>query len=261
MNAHASARLALENDLRLAISRNELEVYFQPQIQIATGKIVGAETLLRWHHHEHGLMSPTEFIPLAEETGLIIPIGEWVLERSCTYAARWQHLGLSEFRVAVNLSPKQFQQPDLIARVEAMLQATQLQPQTLELEITESTAMQDVERTRSILAALSNLGIAIAIDDFGTGYSSIGYLQRFNFNTLKIDQSFVQEVETNRSAGAIAKAIITLGQGLNLKILAEGVETEGQVRFIQGLGCEYAQGFWYHRPMPAPQFERLVFPG
>ncbi|NJK72810.1 MAG: diguanylate cyclase, partial [Synechococcaceae cyanobacterium SM2_3_60] len=166
MNAHASARLALENDLRLALSRGELEVYFQPQVEIATGKIVGAETLLRWHHHEHGLMSPTEFIPLAEETGLIIPIGEWVLERSCAYAALWQQQGLPEFRIAVNLSPKQFQQPDLVARIEAVLQTTQLSAQTLELEITESTAMQDIERTRSILDALGHLGIAIAIDDF-----------------------------------------------------------------------------------------------
>ena len=253
MNAQASILLTLENRLHLALERGEFEVYYQPQVHINTGEIIGMEALVRWHHPEFGLISPAKFIPLAEENGLIVPIGEWVLEAACRQNKAWQDNGFRSLRVAVNLSPRQFQQPNIVTKVAQILEETGLSPHFLELEITESTIMQDVNFASEILHKLQGLGVHISIDDFGTGYSSLGYLKKFRFDKLKIDQSFVRDLSDNPQDTAIISAVITLGQGLNLKVVAEGVETQEQLELLRNLQSEEMQGYLFSHPLTADE--------
>lgn len=252
MNSHASELLMLENELHQALERGEFVVYYQPQINTNTGKIAQMEALLRWQHPEFGLVSPAKFIPLAEENGLIIPIGEWVLRTACTQIKAWQDAGLPPLSVAVNLSARQFQQPNLVEIVARVLQETGLENHFLELEITESVAMQNVDFSRAILQELHNMGVSISMDDFGTGYSSLSYLKKFPLDKLKIDQSFVRELATDPNDGAIIAAIAALGKVLNLTMVAEGVETEEQRDFLRSLECEYMQGYLFSKPL-SPQ--------
>ena len=220
MNAEAMQRLALDNALHHALERNEFLLYYQPQVNLASGEICGVEALLRWQHPDIGLVAPLEFIPLAEETGLIIPIGEWVLRTACAQNKAWQETGLRALPVAVNLSGRQFTQHALVQTITQVLHETGLSPHSLELEITESTLILDIQDSLAILNELSELGINISIDDFGTGYSSLSYLKRFPITSIKIDQSFVRDIHTDPDDAAIVSAIIAMAQGLNMKTIA-----------------------------------------
>ena len=261
MNDQAFNRLTLENDLRKALERGEFVVYYQPQLHIESGDIVGMEALVRWKHPERGLVSPAQFIPLAEETGLIVPIGEWVLRTACEQNKRWQEQGLPPMRVAVNLSTQQFQQNDLVETVAQVLVETQLEPQYLELEITESIAMFNVERVIITLQELAKLGLEIAIDDFGTGYSSLVYLKNFPIHRLKIDQSFVRDITTDSGDAAIVTTIIAMAHSMNLDVIAEGVETPEQLRFLHQQMCHEMQGYLFSGPVPAERFEQMLRDG
>ncbi len=243
INSQASELLNLENSLHYAMERDELRLYYQPQVDITTGEICKFEALLRWQHPKYGLISPNKFIPIAEETGLIIPISEWVLRTACTQNKIWQNiLGNPPVGVAVNLSARQFLQPDLVDTVRRILTETQLSPQYLELEITESAAMQNVDFSKEILTELYNMGVSISIDDFGTGYCSFNYLKQFPIHCLKIDRSFVQDLTKETNDAAIVTAMIALAHGLNLSVVAEGVETEQQRNLLRILECELMQG-------------------
>jgi diguanylate cyclase (GGDEF)-like protein/PAS domain S-box-containing protein len=251
MNSRALERLSLESDLRHALGRNELELYYQPQINIATGRITGVEALLRWNRPGFGLVGPKEFIPVAEETRLIVPIGEWVLHEACRQAKAWEQGRQSSFRMAINLSPRQFQHSDLPQLIGAALALSGLAPASLELEITESLAMQNTTRTIATLHRLREMGVQIAIDDFGTGHSSLNYLRSFPIDSVKIDQEFVQEIEASAADRAIVSAVIGMARGLRLRVTAEGVETERQLNFLREQGCEEVQGFLFGEPVPA----------
>ena len=250
MNSQASQLLLLENQLHHALSRGELVVYYQPQVNTITGAITGMEALVRWQHPQFGLVTPAKFIPLAEETGLIVPIGEWVLQTACAQNKAWQEAGLPPIRVAVNLSARQFQQPFLLNIVAQTLEETGLSPQCLELEITEGIAMQDVELTKAILSNLHQMGVHLSMDDFGTGYCSLSYLKQFPLHTLKIDKSFVQDIATDSQNAAIIEAIMTLGRGFNLRVIAEGVETEAQKDCLLRFDCQEMQGYLSSPPLP-----------
>ncbi|PLX84014.1 MAG: hypothetical protein C0617_09310 [Desulfuromonas sp.] len=251
MNARSQELLLLEGDLRRALEQEQFELYYQPQVDLETGRIVGMEALLRWHHPERGMVSPADFIPLAEETGLIVPIGQWVLQRACTQNRAWQKGGNPPLRMAVNISGRQFKKPGFVALVDRVLEETGLDPRWLELEITESIVMKDVAATIGTLNDLKGRGVHLAIDDFGTGYSSLSYLKRFPISKLKIDRSFVRDITTDPDDAAIAASVIALAQSMNLEVVAEGVETEEQKRFLQERGCAMAQGFLFSRPLPA----------
>jgi diguanylate cyclase (GGDEF)-like protein len=258
MNSQASELLAMENNLHQALERGEFVLHYQPQINIATGKITGMEALVRWQHPEFGLVSPATFIPLAEQTGLIVPIGEWVLWTACTQNKAWQDAGLPKLRMAVNLSARQFQQSNLIEIVERTLSETGLDPHYLELEVTESVTMRNLELAKTVLTNLYNMGIQLSMDDFGTGYSSLSYLKQFPFRTLKIDRSFVLDLTTNPKDAAIIAVIIALGKELNLRLIAEGVETEAQKDLLRCLQCEEMQGYLFSRPLPAKNATELL---
>ncbi|HWP46326.1 MAG TPA: EAL domain-containing protein [Candidatus Limnocylindrales bacterium] len=254
MNATALERLALESRLYRALEREEFVIYYQPQINIHTGKVVGVEALVRWRHPKLGLILPGKFIPLAEETGFIIPLGEWVLLTACAQNKAWQDAGLPPLRMAVNLSISHFKREDLTKMLAQVLEKTGLHPSYLELELTESIGMENVERAITKLQELKALGVKLSIDDFGTGYSSLSYLKRFPIDTLKIDQSFVQHIPTNPNDAAITTAIIAMAHSLNLKVIAEGVETEEQLTFLRPYRCDEMQGFLFSKPMPAEEF-------
>ncbi len=256
--ARASQQLALEDSLRHAVEHAELVVYYQPQADVDSGQVVGVEALVRWQHPDWGLVAPSQFIPLAEETGLILPLGEWVLRTACAQSKAWQEAGLPPLRLAVNLSARQFQQPDLVETIDRVLKETHLDPHCLELEITEGAAMQNVHLTTKVLHDLQGMGVRIAIDDFGTGYSSLSYLKEFPIDTLKIDQSFVRDVIADRSDAAIVSAIIAMAHSLDLKVIAEGVETRHQLAFLRQRGCDEFQGYLLARPMSALAFEATV---
>jgi diguanylate cyclase (GGDEF)-like protein len=258
MNSQASELLVLENELHHALHRGEFVVHYQPQVNTTTGEITGMEALVRWQHPKFGLVTPAKFIPLAEETGLIVPIGEWVLKTACAQNKAWQDAGLPPLRVAVNLSARQFQQPFLLNVVSQTLQQTGLAPKFLELEITETIAMQDVDLTRTILTKLYQMGINLSIDDFGTGYSSLGYLKQFPLHSLKIDKSFVRDVATDPQNAGIINAIMTLGRGFNLRVIAEGVETEAEKDWLRSFQCEEMQGYLSSPPLPAPEATKLL---
>ncbi|MCL1466328.1 EAL domain-containing protein [Argonema galeatum] len=258
MNSEASELLILENKLHQALERGEFVVYYQPQVNTTTGKITEMEALVRWQHPDLGLISPAKFIPLAEENGLILPIGEWVLRTACAQNKVWQDAGFPSLCVAVNLSARQFQQPNLVEMVARVLSETGLLPCFLELEITESIAMQNLDFTRAILKDLHSMGVSISMDDFGTGYSSLSYLKKFPLDKLKIDQSFVRELTTDPNDAAIISAIAALGKVLNLKMVAEGVETEEQRDFLQSIQCEYMQGYLFSRPLSAKDATQIL---
>jgi len=254
MNVRALERMSTESSLRHALERGELQLYYQPQINVGTNGIVGVEALLRWNRPDVGVVDPMSFIPIAEETRLIVPIGEWVLREACRQAKEWQGARYPGLRMAVNLSPRQFQHGDLLAEVAAALEESGLAPADLELEITESMAMHNSERTLKMLRRLREMGVRIAVDDFGTGHSSLNYLRSFPIDSVKIDQGFVHEIESSAADRAIVSAVIRMAHGLTLRVTAEGVETEAQLAFLREQGCEEVQGFLFGRPKPAGEF-------
>ncbi|HQU15580.1 MAG: hypothetical protein B7Z66_00850 [Chromatiales bacterium 21-64-14] len=260
MSARAMERLELENDLRRALERNEFLLHYQPQVHLASGEIIGLEALIRWHHPDLGMVPPADFIQPAEETGLIVPIGEWVLFSACQQARAWQDAGHQRVRVAVNLSGRQLKQRDLVDTVRGVLSDTGLDPKWLELELTESSIMQNDKLTRSTLWELHDMGVRLSIDDFGTGYSSLSYLKRFPIDTLKIDRSFVRDITTDPDDAAIATAIIAMAHNLKLDVVAEGVETVEQRQFLQDRGCDAIQGYLVSRPVPAAMLDQMLAP-
>jgi diguanylate cyclase (GGDEF)-like protein len=251
-------RLTLEASLRGALERDELLLHYQPKQDLRDGGITGVEALLRWQHPDLGLLPPSRFIALAEESGLIVPIGKWVIETACAQNVAWQRQGLSAMRIAVNLSPRQFADPALLSDIEAALKKSGMAPELLELEITESMVMQNVERAMRVLKAIKGLGVMLAIDDFGTGYSSMSLLKKFPIDVLKIDRSFVREITSNSEDKAIADAIIALGRALNLTIVAEGVETPEQENFLRAHHCDQVQGYLISKPVPADEFAAFM---
>lgn len=259
MNSRMLGRLELENGLRRALENGELALYYQPKVDLRHGNMVGAEALIRWNHPVAGIVSPGDFIPLAEETGLIVPIGEWVIETACKQIKTWQDQGLPDITVAVNLSARQFQQENLIQVVEQGLKMSGIQARHLELEVTESSVMVNPEKTIAILHDLKRIGVKIALDDFGTGYSSLNYLKRFPIDSLKIDQSFVRDIISDPDDAAIAKLVISLAHSLKQTVIAEGVENEAQLRFLQRNQCDEMQGYFFSRPLPAEEFASLLF--
>jgi diguanylate cyclase (GGDEF)-like protein len=261
MNARALERLARENLLRRALDNGEMEIYYQPLIDLPSRRVCGAEALLRWRHPEEGILTPYHFIGALESSGLIIQVGDWVLREACRQATEWKARHGVELSVAVNLSERQFQQPDLVDRVRAALEETGLPAGQLELEITENNAMQNAENSIRTLWELKRIGIRIAVDDFGTGYSSLSYLKRFPIDTLKLDQSFVRDVTDDPGDAAIATAVISMAKTLNLTLVAEGVETEGQLAFFLERQCPRLQGYLFSRPLPASDFDIFVSHG
>ena len=257
MNVEISRRLELESALRHALERNEFLLHYQPQVDLATGRIIGVEALLRWKHPDRGMVSPGQFIPLAEDTGLIVPIGEWVLQTACMQNKTWQSNGIDPIRMAVNLSARQFQHPNLVGEVSRALKGSGLAPDYLELELTESI-MEKAEAAIMVLRELSQMGIEISLDDFGTGYSSLSYLKRFPINKLKIDQSFVRDLTTDSEVVAIVRTIITLARSLRLKVIAEGVEKDEELSILRSLDCDEIQGYLFCRPLPADEVTVLL---
>jgi diguanylate cyclase (GGDEF)-like protein len=258
MTVRAIERLSLEHDLRGAAQRGEIFTVYQPQIELATNRVIGAEVLMRWRHPTQGLIAPARFIPIAEDSGLILVIGEWILVEACRQAQQWRDRGLLDASISVNVSAIQFRQNDFVRVVERAINVSGISPDCLELELTESVVMQGIDSTEQKLQELDALGVKVAIDDFGTGYSSLSYLQQFTVDRLKIDQSFVRDLPGNIDAAAIATAIVAMGLSLGLRIIAEGVETEAQAEFLQSVLCKEGQGYLYARPMEADEFEAWV---
>ncbi len=258
LTARSSEKMVLEAALRKARKNHELELYYQPQVDLATGRIVSSEALLRWQHPEHGLVAPDRFIPLAEETGLIVGIGEWVLQTACRTAALWNRERSVPLRIAVNLSMRQFIQNDLLSSVRGILDETQCQPAWIKLEITESLLLEDSQDILAMLNAFDDMGLAISIDDFGTGYSALSYLNRFPVSQIKIDRSFVRDIPADQDKSELVKAIISIAHALNLELVAEGVETTEQAAYLHRHGCPLAQGYLYGKPMPQIAFEALL---
>jgi EAL domain-containing protein (putative c-di-GMP-specific phosphodiesterase class I) len=258
MNARALERLALENLLRKALSQKELILHYQPVVEVSSKNIVGVEALIRWNHPEMGLLSPAHFISTAETSGLIVPIGNWVLRTACHQVKMWQKRIDPDLTVAVNLSARQFQQANIVEEIARTLEETDLDAESLELEITESNAMQNAENTIYTLRELKALGVRIAMDDFGTGYSSLNYLKRFPIDILKLDQSFVREVNHDATDAAIVSAVISMAHSLDLKVIAEGVETEEQLAFLTKQRCDRIQGYLFSAPLAPDQLEAYL---
>lgn len=261
INNSLQERLALENELYYALDRGELLLHYQPQVSLHSGRIIGVETLIRWQNPTRGLVSPAKFIPIAEETGLIVPIGEWVLRTACAQSLAWQAQGFPALKIAVNLSARQFKQQNLVETVTQVLDATGLDPNYLELELTESLMVDNIQQSINIMQQLHNMGIVLSVDDFGTGYSSLNYLKRFPIHTLKIDQSFVRDLVVDSDDAAIVDAIISLAHSLNLSVIAEGVESQEQLDYLQTKGCDEVQGYYFSRPLPANIFTQLLQEG
>ena len=258
MNARAVERSIIENNLRRALEKQQFTLLYQPKVNINTGQVTGAEALLRWQHDEWGEVVPDIFVPVAEDSGLIIPIGRWVLRQACKQAKVWQDAGLQDITLAINISAQEFLQKYFVEGVRAALIETGLAAHFLELEITESVLMRDAESSKSILQQLKKMGLKLAVDDFGTGYSSLSYLQRFPIDVLKIDQSFVQNIESAKDDGIIVSAIISMGNSLKLKVVAEGVETSSQLAFLKARHCEEGQGYFFSHPLTADKFAALL---
>jgi EAL domain-containing protein (putative c-di-GMP-specific phosphodiesterase class I) len=258
MNEASVDRLMTKSKLKRSFERDELLVHYQPKYNLGTGEVIGAEALVRWELPERGLVLPADFIPIAEETSLIIEIGEWVLDKVCEDFRFWQRTVSSPGRVSVNLSLKQLRQLNFIKRIGAILRSHEVSPTSLELEITETTLMENPERTIKLLDQLYGLGLHLAIDDFGTGYSSLSALQQFPISTLKIDQSFVRNIVTNPDDATLVGTIIQMGRNLQLDVVAEGVEMEAQLNFLQKLGCSYAQGLLFGEPMSSDNYLELL---
>ncbi len=261
MNARAFERIALENSLNRALERGEFRIYYQPQVDLHTGQIVGVEALVRWQHPDLGLISPMRFIPLAEETDFIIPLSEWILRTACGQIKAWQEAGFPPLRVTVNLSARHFMHKDLIKMTDKILTETGLDPHCLVLELTESTIMQSAGMAPKTLRKLKERGVLLSIDDFGTGYSSLSYLKRFSIDALKIDQSFVRDLPVDQDDVAITAAIIAIAQTLNLKVIAEGVETQEQLSVLRSYRCDEIQGYYFSRPMSAEAITQLLQEG
>ena len=257
MNAQASEFMAMANSLHQAVERGEFMLEFQPRHELATGRITGVEALLRWRHPEIGLVYPDRFIPLAEETGIIVPLGEWALATACAQARIWERAGI-RLPVAINLSTRQFRERDLVARIQAIIEASQVSPSLVEVEITESLMMQDPANASRMLGELRALGVESAIDDFGTGYSSLAYLKALPVKYLKIDQSFVRDLPGDPSDVAILRTVIAIARSLDLRLIAEGVENAAQRAFLLAEGCEQAQGYYFSRPMQAEVLDSLL---
>lgn len=260
MHHKSSTRLVLESELRAALEHGQFELYYQPQIGLPGNKLIGVEALIRWHHPQRGLLMPGSFIPMAEETGLIVPIGEWVLREACRQAMEWKEMGLL-LRMSVNLSGRQFRQENLLATITQILQATRMDTSMLELEITESVLMEDAESTITRLNNLKAMGLELAIDDFGTGYSSMAYLKRFPVSRLKIDRSFIRDIPHDADDVAITTATIQMAHSLKLEVVAEGVETRAQLQFLQEQGSDLVQGFFFSQPKEAHQLSEMALAG
>lgn len=258
INAQLQERLALENELHGALERKEIVVYYQPIINLQTGEMSAVEALVRWQHPTRSLVSPAKFIPIAEANGLILKIGEYVLRTACIQNRAWQLAGLPPMRMSVNLSGRQFEQPNLVKLVSQIMQESDLHSSYLELEVTESFLMADIHHSTKILKQLRELGVWLALDDFGTGYSSLNYLKRFPVNMLKIDRSFVQDVASNPDSAAVTDAIIALANSLQLKITAEGIETQEQLNYLQKRGCQEGQGYYFGVPVPADKITEAL---
>jgi EAL domain-containing protein (putative c-di-GMP-specific phosphodiesterase class I) len=257
MSSKLAARLQTQGNLRRALDRNEFRLHYQPKLALDSGRVIGLEALIRWDSPGEGVIGPNRFVPIAEESGLIVPIGEWVLRTACRQVRVLQAEGFPPVVVSVNMSPAQFRQGGLAETVARILDETGLDPACLELEVTESLAMHDASKFIDELQALKDLGLQLAIDDFGTGYSSLNYLKRFPIDRLKIDKSFVCDIDHDADDAAIVKAVITLGHSLNLKVLAEGVESAQQLAFLRSNKCDEVQGFYFFQPLPFEQIRRL----
>jgi diguanylate cyclase (GGDEF)-like protein len=258
MNVRAVERQFIEEGLRRALERREFALHYQPKVNLTTGAITGAEALIRWTHPTRGLISPADFIPVAEDCGLILPIGAWVLREACEQARAWMDAGLPATSVAVNVSAMEFRNENFLDGLVAILSETGLDPRSLELELTESVLMKHAAATATILRTLRESGIRVAVDDFGTGYSSLSYLQKFPVDAVKIDQSFVRQISTAGDDTTIVKAVIGMARGLKLRVIAEGVETPEELAFLRAYRCEEAQGYYFSRPVPAQQFAMLL---
>ncbi len=261
MSIKALEYMAFESRLRKALEHDEFVLHYQPQIDLGTGKITGMEALVRWESPEIGFIMPSDFIPLAEETGLILPIGEWVLQAACLQNKAWQEAGLQQIQIAVNISQRQLQNPCFMDSIDTALEMSGLAPEFLDLELTESAVMQETELSLMTLQQIKQKGICLSIDDFGTGYSSLSVLKRFTIDRLKIDRSFVSDISDNPDATAIVEAIIGMAYSLNLNVIAEGVGTRAQSDFLQENGCDHIQGFWISKPLPADEAGRFLREG
>ncbi|WP_230474386.1 EAL domain-containing protein [Calidifontibacillus erzurumensis] len=251
VNAGAFERLSIENYLRKALENDEFSLHFQPQLDIKSEKIIGFEALLRWYHPDLGNIPPSDFIPIAEDTGLILPIGDWVLRQACLQVKEWEKVGFHSLRVAVNLSAQQFLQRNMVEKIKEVIKETSIRPQNLELEITERVVIHDIDSALSVLKQLKDIGVHISIDDFGTGYSSLNYLKRLPIHTLKIDRSFIFDIDTNPSSKALTSAITSMAHDLNLNVIAEGVETYDQLSYVKKSACDAIQGFYFSKPLQA----------
>ena len=258
MNDAVIEQATLHAGLRRGLEAGQFALYYQPQIEVATGRLVGAEALIRWNHPDLGLVSPARFIPVAEETGLIVEIGDWVLREACREAARWIALGLPELRVAVNLSALQFKRGDIEKSVAGAIETSGIEPYMLELELTESILISDTENILSTVKRLKSMGVRLSIDDFGTGYSSLSYLKRFEVDKLKIDQSFIRDLATDPEDAAIVRAIIQMARSLGLRTVAEGVENQDVLDHLRLFHCDETQGYFHARPLPAADFVAFV---
>jgi EAL domain-containing protein (putative c-di-GMP-specific phosphodiesterase class I) len=254
LTAAVTARVSLEGSLRRAIERQEFVLHYQPKCDLRGQQVTGVEALVRWHRPGHGLVQPDRFVSVLEDTGLILPVGAWVMRAACEQLAAWDRLGLPPIRMAVNLSARQFRHLYLASLVEDSLRQNGIDPQRLEIELTESLLMEDNDATRSMLDGFRRLGVRLAIDDFGTGHSSLSYIKRFSIDTLKIDRSFVQSLPDNDEDAAICAAVIALGRSMRMCVVAEGVETPEQAQLLRDLGCDEMQGYWLGRPMPGTEF-------
>ena len=261
MNARAVERHSIESSLRHALERREFVLHYQPKVGLKSGAIVGVEALIRWQHPQRGLLQPMDFVPIAEDCGLIRPIGRWVLQEACRQAQEWTHAGLPPIVMAVNASALEFRDEDFLSNLQATLEDTQLEPRFLEIELTESVLIRDAESARSVLHAVAKMGVKLAIDDFGTGFSSLSYLQRFPIHTLKIDKSFVNQMTSNADDASIVNAIISMGKSLRQRLIAEGVETPEQHASLLALDCDEGQGYYFYRPVAAADLTALLQAG
>jgi diguanylate cyclase (GGDEF)-like protein/PAS domain S-box-containing protein len=261
MNIRAVERQFIEGSLRVALERNEFSLHYQPKMDLGSGTIIGVEALLRWRHPERGFIPPAQFVPIAEDTGLILPIGKWVLREACRQARAWIDAGLQPVQIAVNISAVEFRSKDFVETVRTILNETKLDPRWLELELTETVLMKHAESTVAMLKSLKEIGVQLTVDDFGTGYSSLSYLRQFPVDALKVDQSFVHEISSRSDDAVIVSAVISMGNSLKKRVIAEGVETREQLDFLTAEGCEEAQGYFFNRPMVADQFAKLLEAG